>query len=73
MRVWITGAGGFLGTNLVSCLLRNSELEITALSSGVEKLLQMFPEEKRLTVENRDALSRVPDGALTEDILVCCA
>ncbi len=73
MRVWITGAGGFLGTNLVSCLLRNSEFEIIALTSGGEKLLQMFPEEKRLTVENRDALSRVPDGALSEDILVCCA
>ena len=73
MRVWITGAGGFLGRNLIASLLEKTAFNVTALTSGMDALKAMFGGDERLEVRSMDALLYVPDHSCGEDILVHCA
>lgn len=64
MKIVLTGAGGFLGRNLVPKLL-DQRLEVIALTSQKEKLLAAYGHEALFSVSDR-----VPEDA---DVLLNCA
>lgn len=64
MKIILTGAGGFLGRNLVPMLLEHRQ-EVVALTSQKEKLLAAFGHDPLFSVSDR-----VPEDA---DVLLNCA
>ena len=60
MNILITGANGFIGSNLIKTLLADSDHQIIAGANNTDKALQMYEGKARVEVKHLDVLS--PDS-----------
>ena len=73
MNVLITGAGGFLGQELITQLCNDRMFQIIALTSGVEKLSAKFAEQENLQIYSLDDFYQEKIDFSQVDYLVNCA
>ena len=59
-KIWITGAGGFLGRELTAVLSADPENEIFAMTGQTEDLGSVFADRDNVRVLGRDALFDAP-------------
>lgn len=72
-RILITGAGGFLGTELVRQMAGNSEVQILALTSQKDKLKQACNNTDNVKMLDRNAVFESAFSFAEIDILINCA
>ena len=72
MRLIITGAGGFLGHELLQQAWEN-KMQVVAMSSSPDRLQCAFAGDEFLSVLGKDAISKGKIQFNPEDILINCA
>ena len=60
MKILITGANGFIGSNLIQTFLAGSDHQLVAGANNTDKAKQMYGGEARVQVKHLDVLS--PDS-----------
>lgn len=73
MKILITGAGGFLGTELVKELMRQEDVDVVALTSQKEKLVQTIGEAANVTLSGRNSVFEPGFDFSSIDVLINCA
>lgn len=73
MRIAITGAGGFLGQELLRQLLLDKSNYIFAITSQTAKLEKAYAHEHRVKVCPKDILSQDANSLENIDVLINCA
>lgn len=73
MRIIITGAGGFLGKNLIQELIKWKHVQICAVTSQVEILKKQFAQAENMEFWPAETLSLAECGLNKEDLLINCA
>lgn len=72
MRILLTGAGGFLGSRLAEYILKNTDYQLTVLTSQIEKILASYCiyNDRINVIENKE-LGKIIWSKI--DILINCA
>ncbi len=73
MNIWITGAGGFLGSCLTERLLAGGTDCVTALTSRPDELRRKVPDNGCLRVLDADPAGLFSGGDVADAVLVNCA
>lgn len=73
MKLIITGAGGFLGQELIRQLALEEDYYIYALTSQTEKLKEKYADNSRVQVCHKDILLKEDISLANTDVLINCA
>lgn len=73
MKILVSGAGGFLGTEIISQLLNTNEAEVIALTSQPDKFRSLAEQTNRLDVYEKNDIFKGMVSFENIDLLINCA
>jgi nucleoside-diphosphate-sugar epimerase len=73
MKILISGAGGFLGTEIVSQLAEKENVQLVALTSQEKRLREKVGDSRNVTVFDRNSVFESDFDFSDTDLLINCA